>query len=110
MPFDVISTLEKKAIRVAGNGFDRSLFGWGQEILRDAENSVRTGGNDLHAGSRAMELVCSLPGFDHNHNFDHLVDGCDCQGEDHQQIDFASSFQAFQIPFCVCLQAHSFGP
>ncbi len=58
IPVDVISGLEKMGHRVHSvSGFDRSLFGRGQVILREAETGVLTAGSDPRADGCAMALA-----------------------------------------------------
>jgi gamma-glutamyltranspeptidase/glutathione hydrolase len=57
MPSDVIAGLEKMGHPVYFvNGFDRSLFGRGQVILREAETGVLIAGSDPRADGCAMTL------------------------------------------------------
>jgi gamma-glutamyltranspeptidase/glutathione hydrolase len=58
MPADVVSDLEKGGHPVYRvGGYDRSLFGRGQVILRDAETGVLCAGSDPRADGCAMTLV-----------------------------------------------------
>jgi gamma-glutamyltranspeptidase/glutathione hydrolase len=58
MPPDVISGLEKMGHPVYSvSGFERSLFGRGQVILRDAETGVLVAGSDPRADGCAMPLL-----------------------------------------------------
>ncbi len=58
MPANVFSDLEKMGHPVyAVGGYDRSLFGRGQVILRDAETGVFSAGSDPRADGCAMTLV-----------------------------------------------------
>jgi gamma-glutamyltranspeptidase/glutathione hydrolase len=60
MPADVYSDLEKMGHPVyapAVSGYDRSLFGRGQVILRDAETGVFCAGSDPRADGCAMTLA-----------------------------------------------------
>jgi gamma-glutamyltranspeptidase/glutathione hydrolase len=58
IPSDVISGLEKMGHPVYSvGGFDRSLFGRGQVILRHAETGVLSAGSDPRADGCAMTLV-----------------------------------------------------
>ncbi len=58
MPSDMISGLEKMGHPVYSvHGFDRSLFGRGQVILRDAETGVLVAGSDPRADGCAMPLL-----------------------------------------------------
>jgi gamma-glutamyltranspeptidase/glutathione hydrolase len=57
IPSDVISDLENMGHHVYPvRGFDRSLFGRGQVILRDAETGVLCAGSDPRADGCAMTL------------------------------------------------------
>jgi gamma-glutamyltranspeptidase / glutathione hydrolase len=57
IPSDVIDDLEKMGHPVYSvSGFDRSLFGRGQVILRDAETGVLCAGSDPRADGCAMTL------------------------------------------------------
>jgi gamma-glutamyltranspeptidase/glutathione hydrolase len=57
MPSDVIAGLEKMGHPVYFvNGFDRSLFGRGQVILREAETGILIAGSDPRADGCAMTL------------------------------------------------------
>jgi gamma-glutamyltranspeptidase/glutathione hydrolase len=57
MPADVISDLEKMGHPVYSvSGYDRSLFGRGQVILRDPETGVFCAGSDPRADGCAMAL------------------------------------------------------
>jgi gamma-glutamyltranspeptidase/glutathione hydrolase len=58
IPSDVITALEKMGHPVYSvNGFERSLFGRGQVILRDAETGVLVAGSDPRADGCAMPLL-----------------------------------------------------
>ena len=58
MPQDTISALEKLGHPVYSvSGYERSFFGRGQVILRDAETGVLTAGSDPRADGCAMALV-----------------------------------------------------
>jgi gamma-glutamyltranspeptidase/glutathione hydrolase len=58
IPTEVISALEKLGHPVyLVSGFERSLFGRGQVILRDAETGVLAAGSDPRADGCAMALV-----------------------------------------------------
>lgn len=57
IPANVISSLEKMGHPVYSvSGYDRSLFGRGQVILRDPETGVLCGGSDPRADGCAMTL------------------------------------------------------
>ncbi|HET9913574.1 MAG TPA: gamma-glutamyltransferase, partial [Anaerolineales bacterium] len=58
MPSDVVSGLEKMGHPVYSvGGFERSLFGRGQVILRDAKTGVLVAGSDPRADGCAMPLL-----------------------------------------------------
>jgi gamma-glutamyltranspeptidase/glutathione hydrolase len=58
IPADVVSNLEKMGHPVyAVSGYERSLFGRGQVILRDPETGVLCAGSDPRADGCAMTLV-----------------------------------------------------
>jgi len=58
IPADVMSDLERMGHPVyLVSGYDRSLFGRGQVILRDAETEVLVAGSDPRADGCAMTLV-----------------------------------------------------
>jgi gamma-glutamyltranspeptidase / glutathione hydrolase len=58
IPQETISSLEKLGHPVYSvSGYDRSLFGRGQVILRDAETGVLSAGSDPRADGCAMALV-----------------------------------------------------
>ncbi len=58
IPSQVVSDLEKLGHLVHGvSGYDRSLFGRGQVILRDAETGVLCAGSDPRADGCAMALI-----------------------------------------------------
>jgi len=58
IPSQVVSDLEKMGHPVHGvSGYDRSLFGRGQVILRDAETGVLCAGSDPRADGCAMALI-----------------------------------------------------
>lgn len=58
IPLDVSANLEKMGHPVYSvSGFDRSLFGRGQVILRDAETGVLVAGSDPRADGCAMTLA-----------------------------------------------------
>ena len=57
IPANIISDLEKMGHPVYGvTGYDRSLFGRGQVILRDSETGVLSAGSDPRADGCAMTL------------------------------------------------------
>ena len=57
IPDEVISDLEKMGHPVYSvSGYDRSLFGKGQVILRDAETGVLCAGSDPRADGCAMTI------------------------------------------------------
>jgi gamma-glutamyltranspeptidase/glutathione hydrolase len=57
IPAETISNLEKMGHPVYGvSGFDRSIFGRGQVILRDEETGVLVAGSDARADGCAMTL------------------------------------------------------
>jgi hypothetical protein len=62
--------------------------------LRDAETGA---GSHPRADRCAMALGRLLSSFDHDRDLEHLIDGGDRQGKDDQDVDFACSFQTFQI-------------
>jgi len=58
IPQETISSLENMGHPVYSvSGYDRSLFGRGQVILRDAETGVLSAGSDPRADGCAMTLV-----------------------------------------------------
>ncbi len=58
IPAKIISDLEKMGHPIYSvSGFDRSLFGRGQVILRDAETGVLCAGSDPRADGCAMTLI-----------------------------------------------------
>jgi gamma-glutamyltranspeptidase/glutathione hydrolase len=57
IPADVVSALEKMGHPIyTVRGYDRSLFGRGQVILRDVETGVLAAGSDPRADGCAMTL------------------------------------------------------